>query len=308
MKASESFIAIGHRYFMAVAETGSVRAAARQLNVAASAISRQLIMLEAQLGIALFDRGGRNLELSPAGDVLLRGLRAAAQGHEETLDHLSALRGLKRGRVRVATVESISVSVLPDVLLEFAKRYPGLQVTVTVAGSDAVTELVRDHHADVGFTFNPTTLEGIEVEMTRDLQLGATMAPSHPLAKAKKLTLTECLAYPVAWPSRGLSLRAILDRATTVMARQPQPVFECNSLRLMASLARRGSCIAFQTPIGIEQELKAETLVFVPLTDRRLPADRLMIVRRPGRTGRLAADAFLALAKERLPAGRDVPK
>jgi DNA-binding transcriptional LysR family regulator len=308
MKASESFIAIAYRYFMAVAETGSVRAAARQLNVAASAISRQLILLEAQMGIALFDRSGRNLELSPAGDVLLRGLRAATQGHEETLDHLSALRGLKRGRVRVATVESISVSVLPDVLLDFANRYPGIQVTVTVAGSDAVTELVRDHHADVGFTFNPTALEGLEIEMSRDLQLGATMAPSHKLAKAKKLTLAECLAYPVAWPSRGLSLRAILDRATSAMTRQPQPAFECNSLRLMASLARRGSCIAFQTPIGIEQELEAGTLVFVPLSDRRLAADRLMIVRRPGRTGRLAADAFLALAKERLPAGRDVRK
>ena len=298
MKAAESFIAIAYRYFVAVAELGSVRAAARQLNVAASAISRQLILLEAQLGIALFDRSGRNLELSQAGDVLLRGLRAAAQGHEETRDQLSALRGLKRGRVRVATVESVSVSVLPDLLLEFARAYPGIQVTVTVAGSDAVTELVRDHHADIGFTFNPTALEGLQVELTRDLRLGAVMAPGHALAKAAKLTISECLAWPCAWPSRGLSLRAILDRVTLGFAKQPQPTFECNSLRLMASLARRGSCIAFQTPIGIEQEIAAGTLVFVPLQDRRLPPDRLMIVRRAGQSGRLASDAFLALATQ----------
>jgi DNA-binding transcriptional LysR family regulator len=301
----ESFIAIGYRYFMAVAETGSVRGAARILNVAASAISRQLILLEAQLGIALFDRSGRNLELSPAGEVLLRSLRGATQGHEETLDHLNALRGLKRGRVRVATVESISVSVLPDVFLAFAEAYPGIEVTVTVAGSEAVTELVRDHHADVGFTFNPTSLEGLDVVAARDIQLGAIMAPDHPLAKAKSLTLAQCHEHRVAWPSRGLSLRALLDRAARDMGR---PAFECNSLRLMASLARRGSCVAFQTVIGIEQELAAKALVWIPLTDRRLALDRLTIVRRPGQLGRIVTDALLDLALARLPAGKSVRK
>jgi DNA-binding transcriptional LysR family regulator len=305
MKAGESFIAIGYRYFVAVAETGSVRGAARVLNVAASAISRQLILLEAQLGIALFDRSGRRLEVTPAGEVLLRGLRAATQGHEETLDHLNALRGLKRGRVRVATVESISVSVLPDVFVAFAAAYPGIEVTVTTAGSDAVTELVRDHHADVGFTFNPTTLEGLDVVAVRDMQLGAIMAPDHPLAKAKSLTLAQCLEHRVAWPSRGLSLRALLDRASPKMSR---PAFECNSLRLMASLARRGSCIAFQTTVGIERELADGGLVWIPLTDRRLALDRLTIVRRPGQLGRVATDALLDLVLARLPVGKVVRK
>ena len=306
MKAQTSFIAIAYRYFLAVAEGGSVRAAARSRNVAASAISRQLILLEDQLGIVLFDRSGRNLKLSPAGDVLLKGLRAAAQGHEETLDHLSALRGLKRGRVQVATVESISVSVLPDVLLEFAGLYPGVQVVVSVAGSDRVTELVRDHHADVGFTFNPTSLEGLDVVMTRDMQLGAIMAPSHALATASRLSLTDCLAHPVAWPAAGLSLKAVLESVPA--GRHVQPAFECNSLRLMASLARRSSCVAFQTPIGIEQDISAGTLVWVPLSDRRLPADRLMVVRRPGHKGRLAPDAFLDVALRHLPAARNVRK
>ena len=81
------------------------------------------------------------------------------------------------------------------------------------------------------------------------------MAPGHPLAKAQKLSLAECLAYPVAWPSRGLSLRAILDRALGSHRAVPQVRFECNSLRLMAALARNSNCIAFQTEIGIEDEL-----------------------------------------------------
>lgn len=297
-KSENALIAISYRYFLAVAETGSVRAASRHLNVAASAISRQLIQLEESLGVALFDRSGRSLALSPAGTVLLRGLRATAQGHENTLDELSALKGLKRGLLRIATVESISVSILPDMLLGFATQYPGIEVAVTVAGSEAVTALVRDHQADLGFTFNPVSLESLEAVVSRDLHLGAIMAPGHPLAGAQKLSLAECAGFPLAWPSQGLSLRTILDAVPA--ARKVRPAFECNSLRLMASLAKRGSCIAFQTPIGIEQELDAGTLVFVPLSDKRLPLDRLKVVARQGAGARPAVEAFLGIAKRLL--------
>ena len=298
-KAETALIAIGYRYFLAVAETGSVRAASRSLNVAASAISRQLILLEESLGVSLFDRSGRGLTLSPAGLILLQGLRVAAQGHEKTLDELSALKGLKRGLLRIATVESISVSILPDMLLDFASRYPGIEVAVTVAGSDAVTAIVREHQADLGFTFNPTSLEGLEAVASSDLHLGAIMAPAHPLARAQRLSLADCADFPLAWPSPGLSLRAILDSAPA--ARRIRPAFECNSLRLMASLARRGSCIAFQTPIGIEQELASGELVWIPLSDKRLPLDRLKVVARQGAGGRPALDAFLAIARRHLP-------
>ena len=297
-KAETAPIAIAYRYFLAVADAGSVRAAARDLNVAASAVSRQLQQLEQSLGAPLFDRSGRGLQLTPAGEVLLRGLRQASQAHERTLDELSALKGLQRGLLRIATVESVSVSILPDMLLRFAGAYPGIEVSVTVAGSEAVTDMLREHQADLGFTFNPSSLEGLVALASSDLHLGAVMSPQHPLAKAGKLALADCLGHSLAWPSRGLSLRAILDSVPA--ARQVRPGFECNSLRLMASLARRGSCIAFQTVIGIEQELAARTLVFVPLTDKRLPVDRLRLLARQGASGRPAAEAFLAIAREQL--------
>ncbi len=301
MARGDSFLAKGYRQFLAVAETGSVRAAARQLNVAASAISRQVTLLEEQLGTALFERSGRQLTLTEAGSALLRGLNATARDHEETLDHISALRGLTRGHIRIATVESITASILPDALAAFSKTYPGLQVSVTVAGSDAVTALVRDHAADIGLTFNPTSLAGLDAYLTRDLPIGAALSPKHPLAKARKLTLAECLAHPVAWPAQGLSLRSILERKPSLRKHGVAPLFECNSLRLMASLARRGSCIAFQTRIGIEQDLADGKLVFIPLADRDLPIDRFTIVRRTGQVDLQAAEKFLSVLVPFLP-------
>lgn len=300
MKRPEPFLSLGCRYFLAIAETGSVRAASRHLNVAPSAISRQLILLEHQLGTPLFDRGGRQLLLSPAGDTLLKGLRAATHQHDETLDAISALQGLKRGHLKVATVESISVTVLPEVLHGFASAYPGIEVSISVAGSEAVTELVRDHAADVGITFNPTSLDGLEEVYMRDYRVGVIMAPHHSLARHKSLSLKECEGQRLAWPSRGLSLRALLDRAFVGRALAQQPAFECNSLRLMATLARMGSCIAFQPTTGIERDLAEGTLVWIPVSDSSLPPDRMVIVCRSGHTNRPATDAFLALFKRQL--------
>jgi DNA-binding transcriptional LysR family regulator len=296
MQRPDSLLTTGYRYFSAVAETGSVRGASQMLNVAASAISRQIILLEQQFDVPLFERRGRRLRLSAAGEVLLAGLKSAVAGHEATLDHLSALGGLKRGRIRIATVESISVSTLPDLLARFCLDYPGIEVSITVAGSDAVTDLVRSHDADLGFTFNPATLEGLEVKLTKEMPLGAVMAPEHPLAKERKLTLAQCIRHPVAWPARGLSFRAILDKVQGPANTERPLAFECNSLRLMAALARRGRCIAFQTRIGIEQEIAEGSLVFVPLANPRMPPDRLTIVHRPGSGAGPAIDAFLTLA------------
>ncbi len=198
-KAETALIAIAYRYFPERGRDRSVRAAARKLNVAASAISRQLIQLEESLGVALFDRSGRGLTLAPAGAILMRSLREAAQGHETALDELSALKGLKRGLLRLATVESVSVSILPDMLLEFAEAYPGLEVSVTVTGSDAVTGLVREHQADLGFTFNPSSLEGLTAVAARDLQLGAIMSSPLILWRNSRNSSSPT-APPIRWP------------------------------------------------------------------------------------------------------------
>ena len=297
MSRSDTLLAPNCRLFLLVAETGSVRAAARQSNTAASAISRQISLLEESLGVKLFDRGGRTMRLSPSGEELLHGLMASNLVHEQTLDQINALRGLKSGRIRIATVESISVSILPSMLQEFTRQHPGLQTLVTVAGSDAVTELVRGHNADVGMTFNPTGLDGLEVVDTVDLQLGAVMAPRHALSRLETVSLRQCLQHPVAWPAPGLSLRTLLDPMVRQLKISIKPSFECNSLRVMAGLAANGACVAFQTVVGIERELAEGTLIFVPLSDKRLPADRLMLLRRQGLDGRTAANAFVEHAR-----------
>ena len=310
MTSGSSFLNIGYRYFLAVAEAGSVREAARRLNVAASAISRQLKLLEDEVGAALLDRDGRQISISPAGEILLSSLRATRLQQENMEQQLAALTGLRQGHLRIASVESVSVSLLPELLQAYRRRYPGISFTVTVAGSETVTDMVHDHRAEVGFTFNPKQLRNLEIVEQADLRVCAVMSPDHELAKARSLTVGQCLQHAVAWPSDDISLRAILDHTLRRRTKIPRGarVFECNSLRLMATLARLNQCIAFQPPIGIEADLRQGSLVAIPLTDKALVRDQFAVIRRRSLQNRPAVDAFFGLVTGHLPKVKPVLK
>lgn len=299
-QAETAILSTSFRYFLAVADSGSIRAAAKELNIASSAVSRQIGALEQILGIQLFDRIGRGLKLSDAGGLLLRNIRAALSGYGDVVTALDALKGLTRGRIKVATVESISVGVLPDLLAAFWQKLPDIEISVTVTGAEAVTRQVQEGHADIGFTFNPRGMEGVTVVYERSFSIGALMAPTHPLAKRKTVSVKDCMEYPLALPARGLSLRAALERVLARNVAGKPPRLLSNSLRLTATLSRAGQCIAFQTSVGIDAELKRKTLVLVPLSDRSIPSNRFVVMCERGRTANPALAAFAEFARSHL--------
>jgi DNA-binding transcriptional LysR family regulator len=291
-------------YFLAVAEAGSIRAAAKQLNIVSSAVNRQILMLERSLGIELFDRVGRGLRLSEAGRILLKKVRQTIADYGDVVTEISALRGLQRGKVRVATVESVTVNLLPELLIRFWNRWPGIEIAATVTGADAVTRLVQAGEADVGFTFNPQILDGLSIVHERMFRIGALMSPDHPLAQRRSVSIAECAAYPLAIPALGLSLRALLDPALVKCAGAARPRAEVNSLRLMSALARRNGCIAFQTAVGIEQELESKALVLVPLRDRDVAPNRFVTVTESARSPNLAVAVFIEFVRNHLDSTR----
>ncbi|MEW4459280.1 LysR family transcriptional regulator [Roseibium algicola] len=280
------------RYFLAVAEAGSIRAASRELNVASSAINRQVLWLEEALGLQLFDRVGRRLRLSQAGELLLAHIRRTYSDFEGTVAELDALKGLRRGTVSIASVESVAEKLLPVVISTFRKSYPGIHVNVSISSSREAARKVEAAEADVGFTFDPPETSALTTAFHHDLVIGALMRPDHPLAGAKTLGLQDCLKYPVALPAEGLSLRTRLDIVRSRIPGASRTYVEANSLRLMRALAREEQVIGFQTMIGCEDDLANGFLIFKPLSDTPLQADRLCVVTSSLRALALAPGMF----------------
>lgn len=298
VRAETSILSTAFRYFLAVADAGSIRAAARELNIVSSAVNRQVLMLEENLGIRLFDRVGRGLRLSEAGSLLARQVRETLDRYDDVVSELDTLRGLRRGRIRIATVESISVERVPDLLAEYWRRHPGIEVGMTVAGAEEVTRLVDEGRADVGFAFSTHPLEGLRLVHEEPHRVGALVAADHPLAKRSDLAFADLLGEPLILPARGMSLRTAIEPLLAPVRREAMVRTEVNSLRVMSALVRRTPSVGFLTRVGIEHELRAGELVWIPLVDEALAEDRLMVVSRAGAIPSLALAAFVDLVEE----------
>lgn len=280
-------------YFVAVTEAGSIREAARRLNISASAVSRQIVQLEEAVGIPLFERLGSRLRISAAGTVLLRHCTTTLRNLEATVAEIDALQELRTGIVRVGTVESASISMLPKTVELFAAAYPLIHVGVVVASAEAVADSVAEGRVDIGFAFNPLHTDRFTIHLRKQYSLGAVVAHGHGLAKAKKVSLTECLNFPLVLPARGLSIRTTLNRIIGRHANELRAFVETNSLNFMNRLVRSGKFVGIQTQLGIEEPLKAGELVFVELAEPGIGVEEFALITGAHASLNLAAQAFL---------------
>jgi DNA-binding transcriptional LysR family regulator len=267
-------------YFNAAARNLSIREAARQLNVASSAVTRQVAQLEDALGLALFTREKRRLRLSPAGEILFRHARRLTAPMEAAVTELEMLRGNRTGSVRIATVESVGLTFLPSLLTEFGARYPRLTLDVSMGTAAEVTETLLDERADVGFGFIAGRPRAIEVSAPRGVRIGALMHPGHPLAAKQRLTVADCLVFPLAVAKPEISIREVIEPFLQRAASFAVPRVEVNSIRMMVELAVAGRYVTIMTPIGAQDEIASGTVVFRPLLDPHLPTNHFGILAR----------------------------
>jgi DNA-binding transcriptional LysR family regulator len=286
-------------YFVSVANEGSFRGAARKLHVASSAVNRHVLLLEQELGFALFDRRGHNLQLTDAGQVVLRHCIGTMRGFDDALEQLDALRNVRSGVVRVAASESFAAEIVPEMCAEFSEAHPNVRIDVTVSASDQVLAAVAQDECDVGFAFGVRGGDAREVA-SFELPVGAIVGPKHPLAARKAVSLRECSAYPLVIPDQKLSFRRCLDEVSDTFRDGRKGGIEASSPRLMLGIARMNHHVAFQTKVGLARDLRNGTICFLRLTDRGLKSDRVVIVASPKSEGRFAAQEFSAFAAHAL--------
>ena len=287
-------------YFDAVRRYGSIREAARKLDVAASAINRQLIQFEKDAGMPLFERFASGMKLTAAGEVFARHVITVLQDAKRAADELDSLRGLRRGEISIVAVESLSAVVLPAILSTMLKRYPGVKVTVRTAGSNQIPVIVAGGTVDVGLAFSLSHHPELQQLGMGRFRLGAVMRPEHPLAKQKHLTFSECAQHAVILPAEELSIYTVLAPHLARFAGKLQVAAEVGSMELMKNLTLSLSAVSFQTRLGLEKELRAGKLAHVPLQAAGPVTTDLGIYVRRGRTFPPALDAFVALVRDYL--------
>jgi DNA-binding transcriptional LysR family regulator len=290
------------RYFDRVARLGSIRRAAESLNVASSAVNRQIIKLEDETGTELFERLRTGVRLTAAGEVLLRHARETLIDYDRARADMATLSGTVTGNVRIISLESLTVRFMPRVVTELAQAYP--QMTLTVVGVDpsSIGDELRSGRNDFGVLFVDKRLSRIDVVESFPTSIGAVMRPDHPLASRRKLTLTECSNYPVVMLNDRWLLDGVMATEFAESGGRLVPRIISNSVEFMRQVIAAGLGIGFFSPVGFVDEISRGELVHVPLAEPGLAESAIGILvphdRRPTLAGRIAMDAVRLRLRE----------
>ncbi len=284
-------------YVDAVARHGSIRKAADALNVASSALNRQILDLEADLGAALFERLPRGVRLTAAGEVFLAYARQAISELKAVELQVEQLRGLVRGQVGVAAVELVAGELLPSAITQFQATHPNVRFNVRIGAPEDLVAVLLADQVDLILTHYPPPKKHVAVVATAAQALCALMIADHPLAGRDSLRLRDCLAFPLALGDTSLAGRSLIEQVLSGASFDLDPRLVSNSVETMKAFAHmnRGVCFQFRKP-G-KSSVPPGNMVALPLSDPALSEAKLILATRRGRVLPIAAAAFVELLR-----------
>ena len=198
--------------FEAIARHKSLTKAADELNVTQPAISIQLQKLEAEVGLSLVERSGRQIALTEAGEELLKHAERMSRDMTDMEESLEQFRGLNSGRLRLAVVSTANYFLATEIA-EFRERYPGIEITLQVANRDDVQRALEANEADLAITGRPPEDSDVVARPFMDNPLIVIAAPDHPLAGRKNIAMAELAEYQLVAREEGSGTRAAREKA-----------------------------------------------------------------------------------------------
>lgn len=263
-------------YFEAVARHEHVSRAAQELAIAQPALSKQIGDLEQSLGgVALFERAGRNIRLTEAGEVFLRYTRVILAQLEAARSEMQDRAGARRGRVIVGAPPTVGVRLLPAALAEFHRRFPDVELHVRQGGTQTLVGFLDAGVVDMAVITLPVGRRELRVEPLFDEDLVVVVAANHPLAGRSEVAFAELgaesfLLYPTGYEMRDATLAACRRAGFT-----PRVVLDGGEMDMLLRLAEAGLGIALMPPLA----LGGERLVALRIADQSLRRTMALAVR-----------------------------
>jgi DNA-binding transcriptional LysR family regulator len=232
------------RYFIAVAEERHFTRAARGLRIAQPAVSKQIRLLEEELGTPLFHRLRGDLTLSTAGEAFLPWARQAVADLATAVDEARETGGLRRGRISVGATPSITTAIIPQALGRFHQAYPGIDLKLHEAGSRDLVRELEQGGLDLALVILPVTHRALETVPVLTEELVLAVASGHPLAKRKRVALADLEGVPLVMFREGYDLRATTLAACVAAGIQPTFAVEGGEMDGVLRLTEAGLGVA----------------------------------------------------------------
>jgi DNA-binding transcriptional LysR family regulator len=256
------------RTFLAVAESGGFARAAVRLNLTQSAASRQIIALEAELGLRLFARNGQSTALTLEGEDLLRRSRRLLADVDSLAERAQALKGGQTGTLRVSASPQVLENILAPFLARYRRHHPGVEVQLSETGGARLGQLER---GEIHLAIMPALeAQRFRWRLLYPIYVLAAVAKTHRLARRAVVDVGELADEPLLLPKHGFGARAWFEAACNASGIQPRMLVESGAPATLVALAEVGHGVAIiPSNITLERAVRC-----VMLTSHALPIGR----------------------------------
>jgi len=258
------------RYAVALAETRNFTRAAERCSVVQSSLSHRIAGLERELGIQLFARSSRRVELTSAGAAFVAGARECLAAADRAVADAAAATGVVRGRLAVGVIVTAAAVDLPEVLQRYRARHPQVHVVLRSGRSDDLVAAIREGDLDIAFLGlpegeRPSGVETVVLDHDRHVLV---VPAGHRLASATRVTLEEIAGETFVDFMAGTPARAQSDQAFSVAGLVREVAYQAGVVELMTRLIARGLGIALM-PSAYIGPMAADDpdLVLIPVAD-----------------------------------------
>jgi DNA-binding transcriptional LysR family regulator len=290
--------------FCAVVERKSFSQAAERLGVTQPAVSLQIRSLEQRLGRQLLDRSGRRVEPTEAGLRLYASAQRLLQLEEQLLEELEADdEGSIGGALELGASTGPGGSVVPVLLCEFQERHPDVHVRLNVSDTQTVVARVADRELELGIVGAGRRHRGVTFEPFFGDEVVLAVPAGHRFA-GKTVTLEQLRSEPLIVMQEGAGVRQVLEdelRKAGTRLRDLDVQLELGLQESVRSAVLAGHGVTFISRLAVESDLATGLLATARVRGLN-PVREIFLARATGRSETRAARAFLAFARERVPA------
>lgn len=256
------------QYIDEIARAGSIRKAAVKLNIASSAINRQILALEEELGVPIFERLPRGLKLTAAGELCIEHIRDVLKAYDKLETRVRGLKMPQAGRVSLISTVGLAAGPLPEIVAKFVKSHPRVRIQLAIDGATTTANPVLSGEVDIGIGFNIPAIPGLRTLATFDIPIGVVLPPDHHLAsEAGPIDLAKVVQEPLVLAQPGMSLRNMINLILAPLPAPAEPVVESAGPETLRYLVKKGVGLTFLNPLDVIMECKRGELVFRPLTE-----------------------------------------
>ncbi|MBP1861034.1 LysR family transcriptional regulator [Rhizobium herbae] len=255
------------QYINEIARCGSIRKAAARLNVASSAINRQILALEEEIGVPIFERLPRGLRLTAAGELCIEHIRDVLKNYERLESRIRGLKMPQAGKVSIVTTVGLAAGPLPEIIAKFIGQHPRVRIQLRNDGGSTTLHPVLTGEVDIGLGFNIPATPGIRTLANFDVPIGVVLPPGHKLAGTGPISLADVVQERLVLAQTGTSLRDVINLALAPLPVSVEPVVETNASEMLKQLVKSGTGLTLLNPLDVIVECRRGELVFRPIAE-----------------------------------------